>query len=95
MERQKICPACGKAFTARRSDQRFCCPKCRRWGNRHGLAVRPEVMEGAPVVRRFNCARCGALVIVHDMRDRRTRFCSAHCERLYWKHRKAESKKTT
>lgn len=93
MKREAICAACGQPFTAKKYDQRFCSAKCRRWGDRHGLAVRPEIPEGAPVIRCFHCARCGALVTVHDMRDRRRRFCSVRCERLYWKHRKAESKK--
>lgn len=38
------------------------------------------------VIREFTCLRCGKHVRVTDDRDCRTKFCSQHCEKLYWKH---------
>lgn len=40
------------------------------------------------VIREFTCLRCGKHVRVTDGRDCRTKFCSQHCEKLYWKHSK-------
>ncbi len=49
-------------------------------------------VDGAEPVRSFRCARCGTLVEVTDpSKDRRRRFCSPHCEKLYWKHKRRES----
>ena len=42
----------------------------------------------APVRQEFTCLRCGKHVRVTDGRDCRTKFCSQHCEKLYWKHSK-------
>ena len=74
MKREAVCPVCGKRFLADRCTQRYCA--------RAGP-------EGTPVLRRFLCARCGEPVAVTDSSDRRSRFCSGRCERLYWKHRRA------
>lgn len=84
----RVCPSCGKVFTPKRCTQKYCCTKCRRYGTRH--AFFPPEEEDAPVLRTFLCARCGAEVRVTSARDRRKRFCSVHCERMYWKHRRAE-----
>lgn len=43
--------------------------------------------QGA-VLRFFTCARCGRVILVTDENDRRRKFCSPHCERMYWKHKK-------
>ena len=37
-------------------------------------------------VRSFRCLRCGTLVSVTNRADKRVKFCSPRCERLYWKH---------
>ena len=36
------------------------------------------------------CPVCGKPVAVTDPNDRRSRFCSGRCERLYWKHRRTK-----
>lgn len=40
-----------------------------------------------PCPRSFECRRCGAPVLVDRRDDHRTVFCSAYCEREYWRHR--------
>ena len=86
MEREAVCPVCGKTFTARRKTQVYCSDKCRRYANRHGQRRTAESGTG-PTLRTFHCARCGALVTVRDEADKRKKFCSARCSRLYWKHK--------
>ncbi|WP_301859962.1 hypothetical protein [uncultured Megasphaera sp.] len=84
-----ICPICGKEFTPRRSIQKYCSYECRRYANRHGANdVRPEKSSTAPVIREFRCLKCKKLVKVRDRSDGRMKFCSQHCEKLYWKHSK-------
>lgn len=40
----------------------------------------------------FTCAKCGITVATEtDRLDKRTRFCSALCERRYWRHPPKES----
>ncbi|HJE82140.1 MAG TPA: hypothetical protein K8V17_01715, partial [Megasphaera stantonii] len=43
---------------------------------------------GGKVLRSFRCIRCGKWVVVTQGADKRRKFCSPHCERLYWKHSK-------
>lgn len=38
------------------------------------------------------CKKCKNKVTVINKIDRRTVFCSPHCERLYWKHKKNKDK---
>ena len=83
------CAVCGKEFTPTRVTQRYCGYTCRRYANHHG--INDNRVEGplyAPVIREFTCLRCGKHVRVTDGRDCRTKFCSQHCEKLYWKHSK-------
>lgn len=40
-----------------------------------------------PCPREFDCRRCGQHVAVTERSDRRTVYCSAHCEREFWRHR--------
>ena len=86
MKRKAKCLVCGAMFTADRITQKYCSAFCRRYAHRYGLIDRGEHPKGADVVREFHCVRCGTLVTIVDGRDKRTKFCSAHCERLYWKH---------
>lgn len=90
----KECVVCGKSFEQKRITQRFCSAKCRRYANRHDeLFKHEEEAEGAPVLWSFSCVKCGKLVRVTSPNDRRTKFCSRRCEKLYWKHsRYVESK---
>lgn len=75
-----------------RITQRYCGYTCRRYADHHG--INDNRVEGplyAPVIREFTCLRCGKHVRVTDGRDCRTKFCSQHCEKLYWKHSKKVS----
>lgn len=35
--------------------------------------------------REFICAYCGTRVYVTDMKDKRVKYCSATCEKQYWR----------
>ena len=86
MKRIAKCPVCGTVFIAGRRTQKYCSPFCRRYAHRYGLIERVVSADGANALRTFQCVRCGKIISVTDERDKRTKFCSAHCERLYWKH---------
>ena len=96
MEREAVCPVCGKAFTADRSTQRYCSAACRRYAYRHRDRYAYRHRDEAPpsqravgkTLRSFRCIRCGKQVVVTQGADKRRKFCSPHCERLYWKHSK-------
>lgn len=88
MKRQAICPVCGKEYTADRITQKYCSAFCRRYAHRHGANNHVRAPRKKPSLRVFRCLKCGRLVRVTDGADKRTKFCSAHCERLYWKHSK-------
>lgn len=88
---EKICPVCGNPFRTKRDTQKYCSVSCRRYYcRRHpgDHAADPRY----PVLREFDCKRCGTHVVVRLVTDRRTAFCCPHCERLYWKHRKSEKR---
>ena len=81
------CAVCGKEFTPTRITQRYCSYTCRRYANHHGINDnRVEGPACAPTIREFTCLQCGKQVRVTNPRDCRTKFCSQHCEKLYWKH---------
>lgn len=37
--------------------------------------------------REFVCAHCGARVYVTDIKDKRVKYCSATCEKQYWREK--------
>lgn len=86
MKRIAKCPVCGTIFIAERRTQKYCSSFCRRYAHRYGLVEHAASVDGANALRTFQCVQCGKVVSVADERDKRTKFCSAHCERLYWKH---------
>lgn len=88
MKRKAKCPVCGAMFTAERISQKYCSALCRRYAHRYGLNDHEAAMEDKPVLRVFNCVKCDRLVRITDRSDKRTKFCSSRCERLYWKHSK-------
>ena len=88
MKRKVVCPVCGKLFTAGRITQKYCSAACRRYAVRHGMIGHDAAGQHESIMRTFHCLRCGVLVTVKSPTDRRIKFCSAHCERLYWKHSK-------
>ncbi len=92
MEQEKTtCPICGKQFQKKMSRQKYCSPACGRYANRHNKVTHSENPD-AEVIRTFTCRRCGDLVRVTDPMDKRLKFCSQYCEKLFWKHpEKAEA----
>ena len=86
MNRLAKCPVCGKEFTADRSTQTYCSAACRRYAYRHRDEAPPSQRACGKTVRSFRCLRCGTLVFVRNRADKRVKFCSPRCERLYWKH---------
>ena len=88
MEREAVCPVCGKTFVADRSTQRYCSAACRRYAYRHRDEAPPSQRAVGKKLRSFRCIRCGKQVVVTQGADKRRKFCSPHCERLYWKHSK-------
>ena len=90
MEREAICPVCGKPFIADRISQKYCSAVCRRYAyrHRHEDETPPSQQAAGKTLRTFRCLRCGKLVMVKHRADKRRKFCSPHCERLYWKHSK-------
>ena len=77
----RICPTCGKNFIPEVGAQQrvYCSYACRVMGYKTNGAYHNRPTH------RFNCAHCGKLVEAYGD-DRRQKFCSAHCEKLYWKH---------
>ena len=86
MNRLAKCPVCGKEFMADRSTQTYCSAACRRYAYRHRDEAPPSQRACGKTVRFFRCLRCGTLVFVRNRADKRVKFCSPRCERLYWKH---------
>ncbi len=87
MKREIQCPVCGKSFTAERSTQRFCSRACQLLAYRHQQRKHKEY-TGGKIIRQFRCLECRAVIRVTSTDDKRTKFCSSHCERAYWKHSK-------
>lgn len=84
---EKACIVCGKPFEQKRASQKYCSATCRKRANRtDGIAPRDAWTSEGEEIRSFACVKCGTVVRVTSMDDRRTKFCSHRCERLYWKH---------
>ena len=88
MKRQAVCAVCGREFTADRVTQKYCSSYCRRYAHRHGANNHVRSSRKKEALRTFRCLKCGKLVRVTEPTDRRIKFCSAHCERLYWKDKR-------
>lgn len=94
VKRPAVCPVCGREFTAVRITQKYCSTACRLWAYRHRPNVHASLPAKGKILRTFRCLRCGEVVSVRSAADRRTKFCSPHCERLYWKHSKTKGVKS-
>lgn len=91
MKREAVCPVCGKRFLADRYTQRYCSARCRKNAHHQETGEDRAGPPGGKIIRRFACAHCGKPVTVTDPNDKRSKFCSGRCERLYWKHRRHPS----
>ena len=90
------CRECGASFEPRAVMQVFCSRKCAgRHGNREyreKTKVGERVFAGDGMT--LNCANCGKSFTLMHYRDKagrlredkRTCFCSATCEKKYWRH---------
>ena len=73
------CPQCNTEFTPLSVTQIYCSSKCGNKYRKNHKAISPSIT--------FDCAFCGKTVVTEDgTGDRRTRFCSAVCEKKYWRH---------
>lgn len=78
-----FCKCCGRLIKNPAPDQMYCTVEC---GNRYRKEHGEEVQKAWPSIT-FNCGHCGRLVVTEEgAKDKRTRFCSASCEKKYWRH---------
>lgn len=89
------CEYCGKPLSADAAPRKhFCSAECERRsyyeGRRDKDHAKEESEEGIPL-REFQCERCGHLVRVMSKNDKRFRFCSAKCEKAFWKRNKPKA----
>ena len=89
------CEYCGKPLSADAAPRkRFCSAECERRsyyeGRRDKDHAREEAEEGIPL-REFQCEYCGHWVRVMSKSDKRFRFCSAKCEKAFWKRNKPKA----
>lgn len=80
------CLNCGKEYVPRSTVQKYCDRTC-------GIAFRRTRKAWYPPVD-FICAYCGREVSTMGGTDHRTRFCCQACEKKFWKHGRAKSKKS-
>ena len=74
------CLFCGDNFTPLSTTQKYCSSACgQKYRRRHNIA------EAWPSIE-FRCSKCGRKVVTEAGKDHRTRFCSAECEKKYWRH---------
>ena len=89
---KKICPVCQKIFESNFSYQIYCCVHCRKVHYKKIYYNKPKrisnLKNNEPILRQFHCEKCRVLVTIKSIKDKRKKFCSPHCEKLYWKHPK-------
>lgn len=80
-EMQERCLECGNFFTPLSVNQIYCSKKC---GKAYRKKNRGKIQY--PSVT-FRCSQCGKTVVTEEgSHDKRTRFCSASCEKKFWRH---------
>lgn len=84
------CVVCGTSFEPVRKSQKYCSHKCQHYARKHDVEERQED-ETAPILRTYTCVRCGKPINIRSNADRRIKFCSKHCEKLYWKHSRKQT----
>lgn len=79
------CINCGKELQG--LQKKFCSRICtKQYYKNHDVEHHDSLQKEIHVLREFNCRQCCKTVFVSDPKDRRTIFCSATCEKKYWKH---------
>lgn len=95
---KKICPVCGESFETRGNYHLYCSAHCRKIHHKQVYydkkRQQPQAKPGEKILRVFLCCKCHKMVTVTNPKDRRTKFCSPRCEKLYWKHPHKEIKIT-
>lgn len=75
------CLNCGDYFTALTVTQKYCCSQC---GKQYRKLHKGEMLYPSII---FNCSQCGKTVVTEEgSGDMRSRFCSASCEKKFWRH---------
>lgn len=87
---KKICPICYQIFESKRVHHIYCSVHCRKVHHKRVYYDKkrpvPQYNNGDTVLLEFKCKRCNKLVCIVNEWDRRKKFCSPRCEKLYWKH---------
>lgn len=86
---QKICLYCHTSFSTQKKHQIYCCHQCQKKGYKqiyYKRKINNDIDSNKLLIRQSYCAKCHTLVLIYNIKDRRTKFCSPHCEKLYWKH---------
>ena len=75
------CQNCGKPISASpyTAKQLFCCEECRVEFHKKNKKITFVPFD-------FTCARCGRVIHIESIDDKRTRFCCEECEKRYWRH---------
>lgn len=87
---QKICPQCSNSFFTKNQHQIYCSKQCQRKYYKkiyYHRVTKRNISNTNSILRQFYCAKCHKLIFIYDSKDKRYKFCSPHCEKLYWKHR--------
>lgn len=74
---------CGSVFTKRTPYHRYCSQSCRSRAQERKLNKQHALSAFAAY--EFECRNCGCHVVVTDPADHRSVYCSAACERSYWR----------
>lgn len=77
------CLMCGMTFEKRTSYHRYCSDACRNKAQTRGL--KRQHATAAFSAYEFDCRNCGDHIIVMDPDDHRSVYCSATCEKAYWR----------
>lgn len=97
----KICPICGKSYTASRSNQIYCCHGCAKLsrkysaGSPHDIEIntpKPEYrLDSGKVMYNLTCSHCGKLFQSSKVT---TKYCSSECakkERVQTEHERKQT----
>ena len=87
--RENRCAWCGKPFQRNTDYQIFCSHAC---GDRSRNARNAKKIDYYARALRdsltFECANCGkSVTTTPEDGDKRSKFCSAQCEKTYWKYK--------
>ena len=87
----KVCPTCGKEFTAKKKNTKFCSPQCSKLyrlhatDHGHDIALKGKAeaffsKDTGKMIYRKQCLNCG---LEFEAQQINTKFCSQSCARKY------------